>query len=157
MPTHAEERHSPFTPDQLFDLVADIERYPEFLPWCTAARIRRREGNTVTADLVIGFKMFRERFTSRVTLDRPAHCIDVAYAEGPFRYLNNHWVFKPAPDGGTLIDFYVDFEFRSVMLQKIIGALFGEAVKRMVSAFEHRAERLYGGQILPGGQRVLGR
>src|SRR5688572_12346271 len=134
MPTHAEERHSPFTPDQLFDLVADIERYPEFLPWCVAARVRRREGKTVWADLIIGFRMFRERFTSKVTLDRAAHRIDVAYTEGPFRYLNNHWVFKPAPDGGTLIDFYVDFEFRSVVLQKIIGALFGEAVRRMVGA-----------------------
>ena len=143
MPTHAEQRHSRFTPDQLFDLVADIERYPEFLPWCVAARIRRREGNTIWADLIIGFKMFRERFTSRVTADRALHRIDVAYTEGPFRYLNNHWNFKPAPDGGTLIDFYVDFEFRSVLLQKIIGALFGEAVKRMVGAFEHRAEHLY--------------
>ena len=81
---------------------------------------------------------------NKVTLDRAAHRIDVAYTEGPFRHLNNHWLFKPAPDGGTLIDFYVDFEFRSAMLQKIIGALFSEAVKRMVGAFEHRAERLYG-------------
>ena len=156
MPTHAEERHSPFTPDQLFDLVADIERYPEFLPWCVASRVRRREGNTVWADLIIGFKMFRERFTSKVTMDRAEHRIDVAYSEGPFRYLNNHWRFKPAPDGGTLIDFYVDFEFRSVMLQKIIGALFGEAVKRMVAAFEHRAEQLYAPQGVPAAQRVPG-
>ena len=157
MPTHAEERHSPFTPDQLFDLVADIERYPEFLPWCVAARVRRREGKTVWADLIIGFKMFRERFTSKVTMDRPAHRIDVAYTDGPFRYLNNHWLFKPAPDGGTLIDFYVDFEFRSIMLQKIIGALFGEAVKRMVAAFEHRAEQLYDPQGVPAAQRARGR
>ena len=157
MPTHAEERHSPFTPDQLFDLVADIERYPEFLPWCVAARVRRREGKTVWADLIIGFKMFRERFTSKVTLDRAAHRIDVAYTDGPFRYLNNHWLFKPAPDGGTLIDFYVDFEFRSVVLQKIIGALFGEAVRRMVGAFEHRAEQLYGQHVPPEIQRAPGR
>ena len=143
MPTHAEQRHSPFTPDQLFDLVADIERYPEFLPWCIGARIRERKEKLVVADLIIGFKMIRERFTSRVTADRALHRIDVAYTEGPFRYLNNHWNFKPAPDGGTLIDFYVDFEFRSIVLQKIIGALFGEAVKRMVGAFEHRAEHLY--------------
>lgn len=155
MPTHAELRPSPFTPDQLFDLVADVERYPEFLPWCVASRIKRRDGNKVWADLVIGFKMLRERFTSCVTLDRAAHRIDVIYTDGPFRYLNNHWIFKPAPGGGTVIDFYVDFEFRSMLLQKIIGALFGEAVRRMVSAFEHRAARLYGspGQPLqqPGG------
>ena len=143
MPRHIERRQLPYATEQLFDLVADIERYPEFLPWCVAARIRRREGNTIWADLIIGFKMFRERFTSRVTADRALHRIDVAYTEGPFRYLNNHWNFKPAPDGGTLIDFYVDFEFRSIVLQKIIGALFGEAVKRMVGAFEHRAEHLY--------------
>lgn len=144
MPTHAEERHSPFTPTQLFDLVADIERYPEFLPWCIAARIKRRDGNQIWADLIIGFKMVRERFTSRVTLDRANHRIDVAYTEGPFRHLNNHWIFKPAPDGGTIIDFYVDFEFRSLLLQKVIGALFGEAVRRMVGAFEARAKTLYG-------------
>ena len=153
MPTHAEQRHSPFTPDQLFDLVADIERYPEFLPWCVAARIRRREGNTIWADLIIGFKMFRERFTSRVTTDRALHRIDVAYTEGPFRYLNNHWNFKPAPDGGTLIDFYVDFEFRSRFLQGIVKMLFNEAVKRMVGAFEARAHALYGEPSKHGAAR----
>ena len=104
----------------------------EFLPWCLAARIRKREGNVVYADLIIGFKMIRERFTCRVTLDRPDR-IDVAYTEGPFRYLNNHWIFEPTEDGGCLIDFYVDFEFRSKMLQKIIGVLFNEAVRRMVA------------------------
>ena len=154
MPTHAEQRQSPFTPDQLFDLVADIERYPEFLPWCVASRIRRRDANVIWADLVIGFRMFRERFTSRVTLDRAAHRIDVAYMEGPFRHLDNHWTFRPAPGGGTVIDFYVDFEFRSAVLQKIIGALFGEAVRRMVSAFETRAEQLYGGAVAGLPQRV---
>ncbi|MFX8637161.1 type II toxin-antitoxin system RatA family toxin, partial [Acinetobacter baumannii] len=87
-------------------LVADIEKYPEFLPWCLAARIRKREGNVVLADLMIGFKMVRERFTSRVELGD--HRIDVAYTEGPFQYLDNHWIFEPAPDG-CLVDFYVDF------------------------------------------------
>ena len=157
MPTHAEKRVLPYTPEQMFELVARIERYPEFLPWCVAARVRRREGKNVWADLIIGFKMFRERFTSKVTLDRAAHRIDVAYTEGPFRYLNNHWVFKPAPDGGTFIDFYVDFEFRSMVLQKIIGALFGEAVRRMVGAFEHRAQQLYGAHVPSEIQRVSGR
>src|SRR6185295_16589128 len=106
MPTHAEQRHSPFTPDQLFDLVADIEKYPEFLPWCVAARINKRDGNVLWADLVIGFKMLRERFTSRVTLT-PHNRIDVSYQDGPFHHLDNHWIFESAPDGGTVIDFYL--------------------------------------------------
>lgn len=144
MPTHAERRKLDYTPDQLFDLVADVDKYPEFLPWCRAARIRRREENLLVADLVIGFKMFRERFTSHVKLDRENKRIDVAYSEGPFRYLNNHWVFEPAADGGCVIDFFVDFEFRSTILQKAISLLFNEAVRRMVRAFEARALALYG-------------
>jgi coenzyme Q-binding protein COQ10 len=144
MPTHAEKRELPYRPEQLFDLVADIERYPEFLPWCVGARVRSREDDLVVADLVIGFKMVRERFTSRVRLDRRNLRIDVAYTEGPFRYLNNHWVFEPLPNGHCRIDFYVDFEFRSAILQRIIGALFNEAVRRMVQAFENRACKLYG-------------
>ena len=160
MPTHVEKRFLPYTPEQLFDLVAAVDRYPEFLPWCLAARIRSREGNVMVADLVIGFKMIRERFTSRVVLDCPDR-IDVAYTEGPLRYLNNHWVFERVPpdaghpSGGTLIDFYVDFEFRSKVLQSLIGALFNEAVKRMVGAFETRAHQLYGepsGSALPAGR-----
>jgi coenzyme Q-binding protein COQ10 len=143
MPTHAEQRLLPYTIEQLFALVADVERYPEFLPWCVASRIRRREGEVFFADLVIGFKMVRERFTSKVTLSRPDR-IDVTYTEGPFHHLNNHWVFRPMPDGMTEIDFYVDFEFRSKLLQTLIGALFNEAVKLMVSAFEKRARQLYG-------------
>lgn len=142
MPTHAEKRVLPYKPEQLYALVADIEKYPEFLPWCVASRIRRREGNVLYADLMIGFKMVRERFTSRVELGDGR--IDVAYTEGPFSYLNNHWIFLPTDDGGCLIDFYVDFEFRSKMLQKIIGVLFNEAVRRMVAAFETRARELYG-------------
>jgi coenzyme Q-binding protein COQ10 len=143
MPTHAERRHLPYRADQLFDLVADIARYPEFLPWCTGARIRDRQGDVITADLMIGFRMVRERFISRVTLLRPDR-IDVAYSEGPFRYLDNHWRFEPQPDGSTIIDFDVDFEFRSRMLQRLIGLLFNEAVRRMVGAFETRARQLYG-------------
>jgi coenzyme Q-binding protein COQ10 len=144
MPTHAEKRELPYRPEQLFDLVADIERYPEFLPWCVGARVRSREEDLVVADLIIGFKMVRERFTSRVKLDRPNLRIDVAYTEGPFRYLSNHWVFEPLPNGRCRIDFYVDFEFRSAMLQRLIGVLFNEAVRRMVQAFETRARKLYG-------------
>jgi coenzyme Q-binding protein COQ10 len=143
MPTHAEQRLLPYTQEQLFDLVADVERYPEFLPWCLAARIRERSADTITADLLIGFRMVRERFTSRVVLRRPDR-IDVSYSDGPFRYLNNHWEFIAQPDEQCLIDFYVDFQFRSRLLQKIIAMLFNEAVKRMVAAFEARARQLYG-------------
>ncbi|HEV2303740.1 MAG TPA: type II toxin-antitoxin system RatA family toxin [Stellaceae bacterium] len=149
MPTHAETRILPYTPEQLFALVADIERYPEFLPWCMGARIRERRADLIVADLVIGFRMFRERFTSRVTLVPPRR-IDVAYAEGPFRYLNNHWAFAAAP-GGCRVDFFVDFEFKSRVLQRVIEVLFGEAVRRMVGAFEKRAQALYGGK--PSGAR----
>ena len=142
MPTHAEKKFLPYTADQMFRLVADIERYPEFLPWCIGARIRKRVDNVVYADLMIGFKMVRERFTSKVVLSPPGR-VDVTYAEGPFQYLSNHWIFEPAP-GGCSIDFFVDFEFKSKVLQKIITALFSEAVRRMVSAFETRAQALYG-------------
>lgn len=142
MPTHAEKKFLPYTPAELFDLVADIERYPEFLPWCVGTRIRSREGNVVVADMIIGYKAFRERFTSRVTLTRPSR-IDVAYSEGPFKYLTNHWIFIPET-AGTTIDFFVDFEFRSRILQALIGVVFQEAVRIMVNAFERRAEAIYG-------------
>jgi len=143
MPTHAEKRHLPYSTDQLYDLVADVPRYPEFLPWCVGARVTRRDGLTFFADLVVGFKLVREKFTSRVTLD-PGKRVDVAYLDGPFRYLNNHWIFVPQDDGSTVIDFFVDFEFRSHLLQKILQPLFSEAVARMVAAFEKRAGELYG-------------
>ena len=149
MPTHAEKRVLPHTPEQMFDLVTDIEKYPDFLPWCVATRIRETKGNTVTADMVIGFKVFRERFTTTVTGHRPGR-IDVAYTKGPFKYLNNHWIFEPHGGEGEedhcLIDFYVDFEFHSRIFQKAIGAVFNEAVRRMISAFEKRADKIYGGK-----------
>ena len=148
MPTHAEQRHLPYSQKQLFDLVAAVDRYPEFLPWCSAARITGRDGATFHADLVVRFKMFQERFASRVTLHPPS-LIDVEYVNGPFRYLNNHWRFIEAEDGGAVIDFYVDFEFRSRMLQRLIGLLFNEAVSRMVGAFETRARQLYGDNTTP--------
>jgi coenzyme Q-binding protein COQ10 len=148
MATHAEQRRLPYSAEQLFDLVSDVERYPEFLPWCVGARIRERKPNEIVADLIIGYRMIRERFTSRVVLDRPDR-IDVAYSEGPFRYLNNHWIFLPQDDGSCVIDFFVDFEFHSRLLQKIIEVLFNEAVRRMVSAFETRARKLYGAPSAP--------
>jgi coenzyme Q-binding protein COQ10 len=143
MPTHAERRRLPYSQEQLFALVADVERYPEFLPWCLACRITRRETATIFfADLVIGFKVVREQFSSRVQLNHP-YRIDVAYEEGPFRYLTNHWCFEPDGDDACVLDFYIDFEFRSRALQALIGKLFNEAVQRMVNAFERRAHVLY--------------
>ncbi|UCH73007.1 MAG: type II toxin-antitoxin system RatA family toxin [Rhodospirillales bacterium] len=144
MATHAERRVLPYRPDQMFDLVARVDRYPEFLPWCLGARIRSRQENVIVADLIIGFRGIRERFTSRVLLDRSQMRIDVAYLDGPFRYLNNHWIFNARPNDACEIDFFVDFEFRSRILQRIMGLLFNEAIRRMVSAFEARAADLYG-------------
>ena len=148
MPTHAEKRAMPYSAEEMFALIADIAAYPEFLPWCAAARIRGRrpteQGEVVDADLVISFKLFRERFGSRVTLRPEKREIDVAYLDGPFRYLNNHWVFTPLEGGGCEVDFFVDFEFKSRTLQALIGLVFDEAMRRIVRAFEARAAVLYG-------------
>lgn len=143
MPTHAERRAMPYTPEQLFDLVAGVDKYPEFLPWCLASRITKREGDVFYADLIIGYKMVREKFGSRVTALRPDH-IHVEYLSGPMKHLSNHWRFLPQEDGTCIIDFYVDFEFKNPVLQKLIAVFFEEAVKRMVGAFEARARALYG-------------
>lgn len=142
MPTHAEKKVLAFTPEQLFDMVADVRRYPEFLPWCVGARIVTQNEGELIADLTIGFKVFRETFRSQVTLERPHH-VHVRYLTGPFRYLNNHWRFAPAAKG-TEVDFFVDFEFKSRLLQAVIGTVFNEAVRLMVRAFERRAMVLYG-------------
>lgn len=142
MPTHAERRAMPYTPEQMFDLVSAVDLYPQFLPWCLASRITKREGNVFYADLVIGYKMVREKFGSRVTALKPDH-IHVEYLSGPMKHLSNHWRFLPQPDGTCIIDFYVDFEFKNPVLQKLISVFFEEAVKRMVGAFEARAKDLY--------------
>jgi coenzyme Q-binding protein COQ10 len=150
MPTHEETRIVPYSADEMYGLIADIASYPEFLPWVAAARIRSREplpegdGEVVEADLVVSFKVYRERFGSRVTLRPEERRIDVAYLEGPFRYLNNHWRFVPRGERECEVDFFVDFEFRSAILQKLIGIVFHEAMLRIVRAFERRAEALYG-------------
>ena len=143
MKVHTETRVLPHRPDQMFDLVADVASSPEFLPWCVGARIRESRPDMVLADLMIGFKMVREKFTSKVLLDRAAQRIDVEYIDGPFKHLKNHWIFSDAPNGHCRIDFYLEFEFSSVVLQKLIGVLFHEAVRRMVGAFEARAKQLY--------------
>ena len=147
MKVHTEQKILPFKPDEIFELVGDVAQYPEFLPWCTGARIRERQktsaGETMIADLMIGFKMVREKFTSRVDLDRANLRIDVTYLQGPFKTLKNHWTFSATPSGQCQIDFHLEFEFSSVLLQKLIGVLFHEAVRRMVAAFEARAYQLY--------------
>lgn len=143
MPTHAEKRRLPYTPAQMFDLVADVEKYPEFLPWCLSCKITKREGNVIYADLVIGYKMVRETFGSRVTLDKP-NGIQVEYLTGPMKYLSNRWKFLKEKDGSCTIDFYVDFEFKNFVMRRLMDVFFNEAVRRMVRAFEGRAKDLYG-------------
>ncbi len=147
MPTHAETRHLPYSAQQMYDLVADVGQYPKFLPWCSAARIRGTSelGDAVImeADLVISFKVFRERFGSRVTLYANDKKIDTEYLDGPFRFLKSNWSFEDAEDGGCNVSFYVDFEFKNAVLQGIIGVVFNEAMQRIVRAFERRAAELY--------------
>ena len=148
MPRHSETRSLPYRADQMYDLVADVERYPEFLPWCAAARIRGRtpegEGELLDVDLVISFKVFRERFGSRVRLN-PGPCeIETDYLDGPVRYLGSPWAFRDLPGGQCDVAFFVDFEFRNAILQSVIGLVFNDAMHRVVRAFERRAAALYG-------------
>jgi coenzyme Q-binding protein COQ10 len=142
MPSHSERQLLPYTPGQMFDLVADIERYPEFLPWCRSARVLERKDNELLGELVISFSHLSESYVSRVVLDRP-QAISVSMVRGPFEYLTNRWRFT-AVEGGTQIDFFLDFKFRSRLLEKLIGGLFAKATNRMVQAFKERAEQLYG-------------
>jgi len=142
MTTHQENKVIPHTPENLFQLVMDIKSYPDFLPWCVAARIKSQKEQKIVADLMIGFRLYRERFTSHVDFDLATKIIKVEYAEGPFKYLKNSWEFKDHPDGCE-IDFYVDFEFKSQLFQSVVETLFSEAVKKMVNAFEKRADNLY--------------
>lgn len=143
MLTHLEQKHLPYTPEQMFDLVADVARYEEFAPWCIASRINKVESaNVFYADLVVGYKMFRERFSSKVMLDRPNE-ISIEYLKGPLKNLKNRWKFIRQPDNTCLIDFSVEFEFGNVALQTLANMFFNEVVKRMVGAFEARARELY--------------
>jgi coenzyme Q-binding protein COQ10 len=133
----------PYTPTQLYDLVADVGSYEEFLPWVVATRVRSQTEEELVADLMVGFRMVRERFTSRVKLDRPDR-IQVEYLDGPLRYLRNDWSFEPAEGGGTTVCFFVDFEFKQKLFERLAGAFFHEAFRRMVAAFEKRAAEIYG-------------
>jgi coenzyme Q-binding protein COQ10 len=142
MPRHSEQRFLPYTPDQLFDLVADVKRYDEFLPWVTAVRVRSSSETEMVADLIVGFGAFRERFTSRVTKQRPSR-IEVDYVEGPLKFLHNEWRFEPA-EGGTNLGFTVDFAFRNRIFEAVAGQVFDRALRKMTNAFEERANAHYG-------------
>lgn len=139
----SEKRILPYNQQQMFDLVSDVGSYPQFLPWCIGARVYNRRPERFDADVIIGFKMFREKFTSRVTTQE-FHSVDVDYISGPMKRLYNHWRFVEQSGGRCLIDFEVEFEFGNRMLQKMIGNVFEEATQRMVEAFEGRAHALYG-------------
>lgn len=148
MPTHSEKRVLPYTAQQMYDLVADVGKYPEFLPWNAAARVRKvkpqPDGTEVMeADLVISFRVFRERFGSRVVLDPENMRIDTEYLDGPFKYMKSYWQFRDV-EGGCEVEFFVDFEFKNMVLQNLIGVVFNQAMQRIVRAFEDRAKALYG-------------
>lgn len=155
---HHDIQHSPYTPRQIYELVADVPKYPLFLPWCRAARILRRESDKVFyAELVIAYKHMSERYTSRVELV-PAdladgeHAIHVRMTEGPFEHLTNEWRFSAAPEGGTKIDFILDFAFKSKILDTLLGKFFAIATGRMAEAFKSRADVLYGDEKAPRQQ-----
>ena len=141
MPSHHETRRLPYTPEQMFDLVADVKRYPEFLPWVSAMRVRRDGPTETLADMIVGFKGLRETFTSRVAKQRPDH-IHVDYVDGPLKHLRNDWTFRPEGEG-CAVDFLVDFQFKNRVFEMLAGQVFGAALRRMIGAFETRAAQLY--------------
>ncbi|MBX9452081.1 MAG: type II toxin-antitoxin system RatA family toxin [Mesorhizobium sp.] len=148
MPSYETKRVVAHTPEQMFALVADVERYPEFLPMCEALSVRsRRERDGVTllvADMTVGYKAIRETFTSQVVLKPAENRIDVKYIDGPFKYLNNRWLFEEAAGGGTEIGFFIDYEFKSRVLGALMGAMFDRAFRMFAEAFEKRADEVYG-------------
>ena len=143
MPRHSEKRRMPYTPGQMYDLVADVERYDEFLPWVLAMRVRRDSDTETIADMVVGFKAIRETFTSKV-LKTPKSHIHVEYVDGPLQYLRNDWGFESDGEGGCNVHFEVDFAFRNRLFQSLAGQFFEKALMRMIGAFETRAQSLYG-------------
>ena len=148
MNTFATRRRIAYSPRQMYDLVADIERYPEFLPLCETLKVRRREvvggHDVLVADMGVGYKAIRENFTSRVTLVPEERRIQVAYIDGPFRFLDNRWVFHSHPTGGCEVEFHIAYEFKSKMLELLVGGLFDAAFRRFSQAFEERARLIYG-------------
>ena len=142
MPSHKETRILPYTAEQLFDLVIDIEKYPQFLPWCLGARINTRKGHYLEADVIVGYKMFREVFSSRVHMIRP-NAIEVEYLKGPMRHLHNKWVFTDLGKDRCEVDFYVDFSLSSKLFESLVDQFFHKALVKMIEAFEQRANALY--------------
>ena len=144
MPKHKEKKQLPYPAAFVFELIWDVQKYPEFLPWCLSTRIVDyiNEQGDFHADMVIGYRFFREKFRSEVTSSKPLE-IDVKYIDGPFDYLQNHWKFTPISDHSCEVEFYVDFEFRSKFFQSLIQKVFTEAVHKMVLSFEKRAYDLY--------------
>ena len=139
---HIERRVLSHTPSNLFNLVSDVNKYPEFLPWCLGARLKSASKNELNADLIIGFKLYKEIYSSQIILDHNKNKIIVNYKDGPFEYLHNYWIFN-ANNKGCEIEFMVEFKFKSNFLQSLMETLFTEAVLRMVKAFENRADTLY--------------
>ncbi len=149
MPGIHEVRQLPYSPEQMFDLVADVARYREFLPWVIATRVRSDSETEMLADMVVGFKSIRESFTSRVTKDRP-HEILVHYIDGPLSDLDNRWLFRPYGLESCEIEFFVDFTFKNRIFERIAGQYFDRAFRKMVAAFEERASQLYGAENASG-------
>lgn len=151
MPQFSTTRRVQHSAADMFDLVADVERYPEFVPLCQSLKVRRRttdgEGrDVIVADMTIAYKLIHETFTSRVTLDRPKLAILVEYLEGPFRRMNNRWSFRPADTRSCDVEFFLIYEFRSRALGLLMGAVFDAAFRRFATAFERRADQVYGAQ-----------
>jgi coenzyme Q-binding protein COQ10 len=148
MPKYETTRQVAHTPQEMFALVADVERYPEFLPMCEALSVRsRRERDGIemlVADMTVGYKRIRETFTSQVVLKPAENQIDVKYLDGPFKYLDNRWTFRPRADGGTDVEFFIDYEFKSRILGALMGAMFDRAFRMFAEAFEKRADAIYG-------------
>lgn len=143
MPAIHEVRRLPYSAEQMFDLVADVGRYGEFLPWVVATRVRSNSETEMVADMLVGFSALREKFTSRVDKRRPED-IRVTYVDGPLRDLDNHWQFRPTGPKSCEVEFDVAFTFRNPLLEKLAGQYFDKAFRKMVAAFEKRAEELYG-------------
>lgn len=142
MNSHKETRVVPYSCEQMFDLVAGVDEYKNFLPWCMESRVTKREGDVFYADLVVGHKMIRERFSSKVTTT-PFKSIHVEYIKGPMRYLSNNWKFTDNKNGSCTIDFYLEFEFKNLLMRRLMEVFFNEIVRRMVGAFEARAKEKY--------------
>lgn len=142
MPRHKETRRLPYSPEQMFDLVADVRSYPEFLPWVAGIRVRSDSDTEMVADMIVGFKGLSESFTSRVRKVR-SESVHVDYLDGPLKHLSNDWKFRPDGEGGVLIDFEVDFAFKNKLFEMIAGQMFDKALRKMIGAFEGRAADLY--------------